>query len=164
MLNVKCRLPAVNCQLSNVNCATQGFTLIEIVLVVAIFGVLIASATTAITQFQARSDLDLAVTSGVGILRLAEERARGVDGDAVWGVKFATGTFTLFLGASYAARNIAFDEDTAVGDAIAASGTTEFVFTRLLATTTTAGTTTLMSSISGESRDIGVNAKGTITY
>lgn len=141
-----------------------GFTLLEVVLVIGIMGALIALSTVSIARFQQKNDLDLAATNAVDALRLAEERARGVDGDSRWGVRFATGTITIFRGNSFAGRDSAYDEETVLNNDIIASGTVEFVFARFAATTTNAGTTTLTHQTLGESREVGVNAKGTITY
>lgn len=144
--------------------AAGGFTLLEVVLVIGIMSALIALSTVSIARFQQKSDIDLAATNAIDALRLAEERARGVDGDAPWGVRFATGTITIFRGISFAARDSAYDEATAFNNDIVASGTAEYVFARFAATTTNAGTTTLTHQRLGESRDVGVNAKGTINY
>ncbi len=150
--------------MSNVNCSAQGFTLLEVVLVIGIMGVLVVLTATSISRFQQKNDLDLAVTSATDALRLAEERARAVDGDARWGVSFATGSVTIFRGSSFAGRDSAYDEVTTLSDSIVASGTKEYVFARLAATTTNVGTTTWIHQGINESRDVGVNAKGTITY
>lgn len=144
--------------------SSLGFTLLEVVLVIGIMSALIALSTVSIARFQQKNDLDLAATNAVDALRLVEERARGVDGDASWGVQFATGTITVFRGNSFAGRDSAYDEVTALNGDIVASGTVEYVFARFAATTTNAGTTTLTHQGLGESRDVGVNAKGTISY
>lgn len=141
-----------------------GFTLLEVVLVIGIMSALVALSTVSIARFQQKNDLDLAATNAIGALRLAEERARGVLYDAPWGVQFATGTITIFRGASFAGRDSVYDEATALNDDIVASGTAEYVFARFAATTTNAGTTTLTHQMLGESREVHVSAKGTINY
>lgn len=141
----------------------SGFTALEIVLSIAIMGFIVGATVTSIARFQTRNDLDLSVVSGVGALRRAEELSRAAHNDAQWGVKFATGTITIFQGSSYASRNSTFDEAIEIGPDIYASGTNEFVFTKAHATTT-AATTTLVHNTIGESRTITVNKKGTIGY
>ncbi len=141
----------------------RGVTLLEVLLSIAILGILGAGTTSAILRFHGKSDLDFAVTMGASSLRRAEELSRAVSSDQTWGVKFATGTITVFRGASYALRDSSVDEATAIGPDIYASGADEYVFTKVYATTT-AATTTLVHNVLGESRMIMVNAKGTIDY
>lgn len=143
---------------------SSGLTLLETILSVAIIGLLILGVTTAISGFEARSDLDTAILGEVGALRRAEELSRGVAHDSNWGVKLATGTITIFKGSSFASRDSTFDETVEINPDIAILGAAEFIFFRLAATTTNIGTTTLFHTIIGESRTVNINEKGTISY
>lgn len=141
-----------------------GLTLLEILLSISILAILGVSVMGVILQFQTQSDLDSSVLTAVEALRQAEEFSRSAKGDSPWGVKFATGSVTIFQGQSFALRNAAFDEALIINPEISITGNTELVFFRFAATTTNAGTTTLLHTSSGFSRAIFISDKGRLDY
>jgi prepilin-type N-terminal cleavage/methylation domain-containing protein len=140
----------------------RGFSLIEVLLVMALIGALAAVSAPVVSQFQSRNDLDTAVTMIVGSLRQAQAHAIAGDGDSTWGMRVGTNDVTLFRGTSYATRTTAWDTVAPWANTLAVSGTTEYVFTKTEGRTT-AGSITLTTP-DGVARTLTVNALGRIDY
>jgi len=143
--------------------AHKGFTLLELVLSIAIIGLVATVALPVSRAFQVRNDLDIAAVTVAQTMRRAQVLAQGMDGDISWGTRVASGSITLFRGASYATRDASFDEVFDVPTTITPSGLTEVVFSKFTGDPTTTGTLTLTSSDS-EVVNLIINAKGTINY
>lgn len=144
-------------------CNARGFTLIEALLSLALIALLSGIAIPAYLRLQTRNDLDVA-TEGVALsLRRAMALSLSMDGDTDWGVRIATGDVTLFKGASYAARDSAYDEVTSMPSSISPSGLNEVVYRKFTGMPQTTGTVTLTSG-NGEVQSLSINAYGTITY
>lgn len=140
-----------------------GFTLLEMMLSVAVIGILAAIGFPVYQTFQIKNDLSLSVINSVHSFRRAQTLAEAVDGDSTWGVKVQTGSIVLFKGASYAARDSTYDEIFDLPGTITPSGTTEVVFAKMTGVPGTTGTLTLTSS-SGLTNNITINGKGMLTY
>lgn len=85
----------------------NGFSLIEIVLVIAITAILATVGTTSYINLQKRQSLDAMVNKIVLDLRLASDKARAQEDDLGWGIRFtnsASGTdyYEIWKGTSYA--------------------------------------------------------------
>lgn len=141
----------------------RGFTLLEILLSIAVVGILTAISIPVSRTLQIRNDVDVAANIFVQDLRRAQTLSQAVDADETWGVRAQTGGIILFKGASYATRDSDFDEVFGLSDGITPSGTQEFVFSKLTGYPQIAGTLTL-AAVSVGSRNISINAKGTIDY
>ena len=141
----------------------KGFTLIEVLLSLALMALLAVMSVPVYQSFQVRNDLDIAAVTLAQTLRRAELLSQAVDGDMTWGVKIQSGLIALFKGASYVAREVNFDEIFTVPTSITPSGAPEFVFAKLSGVPQSAGTVTFTSSIN-ETRVITVNARGTVSY
>lgn len=139
----------------------KGFTLLEVLLSVALISLIAGMGAPLYQSFQVRNDLNIGGATLVNTLRRAETLARASDGDTSWGVFTASGAITLFRGVSYSARDAAYDEVFVVPTSISFSGTLEYVFTRFTGFPSTSGVTTLTSSI-GEIRTVTVNTKGMV--
>ncbi len=142
---------------------TLGFTLIEMLLSVAVIGIIAAISAPVYQSFQNRNNIDIAAASVAQSLRRAEVLATAVDGDSNWGVDIRSGSITLFKGSSYAGRDTTFDEVYDMPTSIVPSGLAQVVFARFSGVPQTTGTITLTNS-NAEIRTIAINAKGTITY
>ena len=140
-----------------------GFTLLEILLVVAIVTVIAGFSAPVYQSFQVKNDLDIAANTVAGSFRRAQILATASDGDSQWGVKIQSGSITVFQGSSYAARTAAYDETFAVPTTITPTGVGEVVFDRLTGAALSTGTATLTAS-TGQVRTVAVSAKGTVTY
>lgn len=92
----------------------KGFTLVEIILAVALLTVLAVMATPHLLTFKKNLDLGNNASELVEILRLAQNRAVGSNYYSQYGVlvdnNLVPNKFILFKGASYAGRDVSFDE------------------------------------------------------
>lgn len=147
--------------------AMRGFTLVELVISVAFLLLLVAAATPAYREFTAKYQLDANARDLEQLLRTAQNLSMATRDDDTYGVHLTGGSFTLFKGASYAARDSAtFGEisyalpgsislsETVVGD--------DVVFGKVDGTTDDVGTVTLTGR-SG-TRTITVNEAGLVTF
>jgi len=141
----------------------RGFTLLEVLLVIAIVGVVFAMAMPVYQSFHINNALDLATTEYAHSLRRAQVLARGMDQDDSWGVHIGSGKITLFKGSSYASRDVEFDEEFSILTSIEVTETDEFVFQKFTGEPVVTGHTVLGNK-SGQERTIIVYEKGRITY
>ena len=140
-----------------------AFTLMEVMLTLAIIALLAGISMPLFNSFHARTDLDVAASAVASGLRRANTRARAQEGDTSWGLYVQTGTITTFQGASYASRTSGLDETYTIANNITPSGVQEVVFDKFTGETSDTGTITLTSS-SGEAQTITVNGKGMVEY
>jgi prepilin-type N-terminal cleavage/methylation domain-containing protein len=143
--------------------AKPSFTLLEVLLSVAIVGVLTAISIPVSRNLLIKNDVDVAAVNVVQTLRRAQILSQASDGDTTWGVRIQVGSITLFKGESYAVRDADFDEIFDLPNSITPSGLPEIVFAKLTGYPQITGTLTLTTSI-GDVRSISINAKGTIEY
>ena len=140
-----------------------GFTLIEMLLSVALIGALVGVSLPVYISFQSRNELSVATTTTVEMLRRAQTFARSGAADAMWGVAFTQKTATLFKGNTYASRETALDEVAALPETVSVAGVTEITFSRLAGVPSQTGAVALTSN-SGDVRTLNINAKGVIDY
>ena len=140
-----------------------GFTLLELMLSIAIISVLTGLSLPLYESFLRRNDLDLTVQSAASLVRRAEVYARGNSGDSVWGVAFQSSGITLYKGASYATRAAAFDETVAMPGSVNVSGLSEVTFAKLTAMPSASGTVTFAGT-TNDARSLTINAKGMVDY
>lgn len=141
----------------------SGFTLIEMLLSVAIISILVTISLPVYNTFAVRNDLDLAGQQLVGALRRAQMYARGMDDDSAWSVRIESTAVTLFKGTTFATRDTGYDEATSLPGTITVSGLSEVQFSKFSATPNTTGSITLTSS-ANDARTITINAKGRVDY
>jgi len=140
-----------------------GFTLLEILLSIAVISLIAGISIPIYQSFQVRNDLDIATVEIAQSLRRAQILSQAVDGDTSWGVSVQSASITLFKGTSYAARDTAFDELFDVPTSITPSGVSEIVFSKFFGNPQTIGTVTLTSN-ANETRTITINEKGMVSY
>lgn len=142
----------------------SGFTLLEVLLSVAILAILGALSMPVYQSFLVRNDLSNTVAATASTLRRAEQYASGSKSDSTWGVKVQSNLVTLFKGSSYASRDTSFDETVTLPGTITASGAlSEVYFSKLTAVPSTTGSFTLTSS-TNDTRTVTLNAEGLVTY
>lgn len=143
--------------------SNRGFTLVEMMLSVGILSLLAGLSLPVYQSFQNRNELDLNTQNLVSALRRAQTYARGMHGDSQWGVSVQSNTITLFKGTSYATRDTAYDETSAISASTATSGLTEIMFAKLSGAPATTGNVTLTST-NNDVRTVTINAKGMVSY
>lgn len=79
----------------------QGFTLIEILVVVSIIAVLTVGVIAGLGYFQAQTTLETTAQEVLTVLRLAQNKTLASEGASNYGVYFEAGRFTLFKGTVY---------------------------------------------------------------
>ena len=141
---------------------SNGFTLIEVVLSIAIVVLIFGIAAPVYQDYQIRNGIDTSVNVIIENLRRAQALSMAVDGDSAWGVNIAAGLITLFKGTSFATRDPAFDDSSEMLFVISPSGLTEVVFSKLNGFPNGVGAFTL--SVAGNVRTISINEKGMLTY
>lgn len=142
---------------------SRGFTLIELMLSIAVIAIITGMSAPVYQSFQVRNDLDIAAVTATQYLRRATVLSQAVDGNINWGVKVQSGDITIFKGTSYASRDSTYDEVSEVPTSITPSGVSEVVFTKLTGLPETTGTITFTSN-ANETRIITLNAKGSVDY
>ena len=139
----------------------RGFTLLEVLLAIAIAGMIGAIGAPILISEQTRNELDIAADGLSEALRRAQTLSQQAQNDSSWGVYVATSTVTVFSGDDYASRDSSLDENLAIASNIVVSGESEYVFSKLAGELGSAGTTTL-ATVSGEIRQVVINEKGTV--
>lgn len=140
-----------------------GFTLIEMLLSVAVITLIAGTSAPVYQSFQVRNDLDIVTVSTVHSLRRAQVLSQSIEGDTSWGVKTQSGSLILFKGTSFAGRDTMFDELFSIPTSITPSGVSEIVFDKLTGFPQTTGTITFTSN-ANETKTITINAKGMVNY
>ena len=140
-----------------------GVTLLEVMLVVAALTILMAIVIPSYRLLHIRTDMEVAMTTIVQMLRRAHVLAQGVHHDSSWGVRVATGSVTLFKGTSYTSRDTAFDEVEPLPSHITVSGVAEISYTAFFGRPQTIGTITL-TSLEHDTRSIVINSMGLVSY
>jgi prepilin-type N-terminal cleavage/methylation domain-containing protein len=141
----------------------RGFTLVEVLLSMAIIGTLAGLSLPVYESFVRRNDLDLAAQQLAASLRRAETYARSVKQDAAWSVRIEPTSVVLYQGTNFGGRDTAFDETFTLPGSITTGGLSEIQFAKWSATPSSTGNITLTSSVN-ETRTIAVNAKGMVNY
>jgi prepilin-type N-terminal cleavage/methylation domain-containing protein len=140
-----------------------GFTLVEVLLTIALMSIIAFMTIPVMQSFQVKNDFHIARNSIVQSLRRASLLASASQDDSTWGVFVQTGQVIVFKGASFGARDTAYDEVVLLSSSITYSGLTEIVFQKVNGYPLTTGAFTLTST-NGDSGSITLNSKGMILY
>lgn len=138
----------------------SGFSLLEIVLAMAIFLLLLGSTLAALNSFRSRGDIDRASSGTMSLLRLAHERTIAAENNLQWGVHVESDALDLFSGDTYisAAEVFQLPQGTTAQAALSGGGS-DVVFNRIDGTTATNGTITLTTN-QGEIRTVTIFVSG----
>ncbi|MFH1170431.1 MAG: GspH/FimT family pseudopilin [Candidatus Vogelbacteria bacterium] len=149
-----------------------GFTLVELLIVLAIGGIIAGAVGPAISHFPSGSQLDDVASDLKQTIQLAHARAVAGVASSTHGVflELNTGTpdrYILFRGANYAARDLLYDQPTMIREAIDLTATlagnaTEISFTPRWGMPNATGTITLTHSV-GDKRVLQLNDLGFAT-
>lgn len=142
----------------------KGFSLIELLLVIALFSSVILISTPVYQRLQSKNDLEIASTVVVNSLRRAQILSQSVRNDDSWGVNVQANSVTIFKGVSYAGRDTSFDEViNLTNNNLIISGITEIYFSKLSGLPNTSGDI-IITINNNDSKNININSKGTISY
>ncbi len=146
----------------------KGFTLIEIIVVVAIFLILGALAVPELRYFQAQTTLNDDAKAIINILRLSQNKTLASEGATNYGVHFENKSYVLFAGSTYSATattNVLYNLSPKIeiyeinfnGDG------QEIVFNRITGTTSQYGAVKLrLTDSPGQTKTISVDETGQI--
>ena len=140
-----------------------GFTLIEVLVSIGILAVLAGLTVPILASLPTRASLDTSAEGLVSFLRRAQARSVAGWDDGGWGVVFFADHYTLFQGASYAARDPLQDELVTLPPTVQlVSGLgSEVTFARAEGLSSVEGTLTLTDQYGGV-RTITLNSAGRI--
>lgn len=128
----------------------RGFTLIEILVVIAVAGILLFLTLPMGINFYRTQQLDTTVSEVIQTLRRAQSKAMAVDGDQPWTVYFESGQYRLE------------DEIFDILDDITFGGLSSVTFSKLTGLPTSTGNITI--TLDGEVETISINSVGRVNY
>ncbi|OGZ63896.1 MAG: hypothetical protein A3A98_01250 [Candidatus Staskawiczbacteria bacterium RIFCSPLOWO2_01_FULL_40_39] len=151
-----------------------GFTLIEVLVVVAIIMVLSTIFVTDFGVIQKKSDLDAGVQEVAGILKLAQSKTLASENNNQYGVYLNTAAsphqYILFKGSSYAARDTSYDQQyplpkTIEFFAIDLNGGNEVVFDKITGASQQSGSIPFRVQLdTTQTKTIYVASSGTVGF
>lgn len=151
-------------QNNNLSVSLRGFTLIEVLLVVLLFGLLVTMGVPVYQRVQAKNDLEISSLIVINSLRRAQVLSQAVQNDDSWGVKVQNTNVTIFKGNNYISRTTSFDEVINFsGNNITISGLSELYFTKLIGLPSTSGTINVKIN-NNDNKNISINTQGTLSY
>ncbi|MDD5040218.1 MAG: type II secretion system protein [Patescibacteria group bacterium] len=139
-----------------------AFTLVEVLVVIAILGMIVGLAIPFYQSFQSDSEVDNRTAEIVQALRHAQVRAMASEALSAWGVYFATHEYVTFRGAVYSPAD-PMNERVEVDQplSITTGAGSAVVFSPVAGTATGAGAIVIESS-TGASRTITINGIGVV--
>jgi prepilin-type N-terminal cleavage/methylation domain-containing protein len=140
-----------------------GFTLIEILLVIAIFSIVVFAGLPLIRGIVFQNDLEMASLVVVSTLRQAENSSRNGLEDSAWGVRINYPDLILFKGNNYSSRDTTKDLAYTLNSNLTFSGLSEIVYSKMNAIPSTTGNI-VITNINNNLVTININAKGRISY
>lgn len=141
----------------------HSFTLIELLLSVALIAIITSFSSPVLFRFLANDYLYDSENILIMSLKRAQILSQGSFMDSDFGVKLQSGTITVFKGASYALRDVSYDEIYDLSTSITISGITELVFSKFFGYPDNFGNI-IMTTNTNDSKTISINSKGGIDY
>lgn len=147
----------------------KGFTLIEILIVIAIIGILTTISVSVFSTYRSVQSIDRDTDTVVEILRQARSETLSSENATTYGVHFASSTITLFAGSSYSGSNSTnqnfplVSADTVLTVSLTGGGY-DVVFNRLSGETNENGTIVLSSKTINRTHTITMYKTGLIDF
>lgn len=139
----------------------KGFTLLELLLVVAIMGVLAVVGTPMYLSLQAENEMSITSLTISDILHRAQLKSQAVDDDDSWGVEIKKGSVIIFKGTNFVNRNPIYDEEYSLSNAVDLSGLSEVTYSSLYGVPNTTGEIKL-KHLDGRQSQLSINAIGIV--
>lgn len=142
--------------------ATQGFTFVELLLVITILGLIVGLAVPFYQSFQVTSQLDNSTQEIVQALRRAQSQAMASEAYIAHGVHFEQSRYILFRGTTFSPAD-PFNEtvDLPPTVIISAMSTADVQFSRVQGVAGQAASLTV-STTNGESNGITISVAGVV--
>jgi prepilin-type N-terminal cleavage/methylation domain-containing protein len=141
---------------------SSGFTLVEILVVVAIMTAISAIVVPVSIDYQQRNDLDISQTIFAQGIRRAQQISMYGEYDSQWGVIVIPGDIIIFKGSNYATRDINYDEKYDISSGVSLSGQLEYDFVKITGLPSQTGTVIFMDG--SYQKQVSINAKGIVNY
>lgn len=141
---------------------SAGFTLLEIMLVVAILSVVSVISISTYSAVQQKEGIDSTAATLVGKLRLAQVYSRSSYLNDGWSVRMDQASITLYKGQNYVSRDTQYDETVTIPGSVVVPSTSNLYFQKNTGQPTAAGTLLLTSGL--KTKTVEVNTKGTVLY
>lgn len=142
---------------------SNGFTLIELMLVIGLIAILSGLSVSVFSASQTKNDLNIAVSTFVNSARNAQIKARLSIQDDSWGVKKEQSQIIVFKGNNFNTRDQSYDQITNISPNINYSGFNEFSFSKVTGLPLAAGSITL-SNAPGQTLTVNISSNGVINY
>lgn len=139
-----------------------GFTIIELIIVIAIFAITAATTLPFLGRFQQRETLSTITDDVTRALRTAQHKAMSGEQDTQWGVRFEPATYILYAGKSYKNRLQQFDRRRGVPRTLIFSGEQEINFAKRTGAPVFGSGILVLRPPEGEPSFISINAAGGI--
>jgi prepilin-type N-terminal cleavage/methylation domain-containing protein len=114
----------------------KGFTLLEFLVVIAIFLVVLAGSVPFVTGFYVTQKLEEAAADIMFTMRRAQSQSIAGLGDSQFGVRLESSEYILFQGSSYATRDSSQSEVFALPSGVVTTNFNEVVFSKTFGTST----------------------------
>lgn len=140
----------VKSQKSKVNGSTEGFTLIEVLVSIAILGIITAIGVSSFINFNKREALEVESGKLIALISQARTETLSAKDGSAYGVHFETGKVVLFKGTVYSAgaatnRVQTLNDEVKISAITLTSGAVDVLFKKLSGATLQTGTVTLAS-------------------
>lgn len=134
---------------------SKGYTLVELILVIAIMGILFAAASPFLSRFILQNNIEIAESNVIGSVRKAQEYSMDGRDDSVWGMCLSDGDVRIFTGTC---ASPTFSEDLSISDSVTVAGLNEIIFSKLRGEPSSSLSITISTAI--DSTTIDLNAAG----
>lgn len=142
----------------------KGFSLVELLVSMAIVAILVAISVSGYFLFKQESEIDLGAQKVVNLIRQAQGKSKSMEGDSAWGIEITPRSAIIFRGSDFYSRNTAFDENTKLTGITTATGKTQILFSKLtgLPSVNSVGILTLGNGVT--TKKIQINDEGIVSY
>ncbi len=145
----------------------KGISLIEIVIIIAVVGLIIAITAPALGKFRKSQSIQNTTNTVVSILQEARSKTLASYNNTFYSVYFGANSATLFSGGTYSAvdpnnKVVSYGSPVVLQSVTLVGGGSSVSFDRLKGTTSQSGTI-VVGIPSGESKTVTVSASGAIS-